>query len=103
MLIQKVIHLEDWDRASNPYVAKTLYSATCLNKSYNYWDYQKAWEKVLLVQNHQMKHPWFIRFKEGCGQIPLWFFNNWWLKAGAIPDILPEDITKMITQESKKN
>lgn len=50
-----------------------------------------------------MKHSWFIRFKEGCGDIPLWFFNNWWLKAGAIPEILPEDIIKMITQESKKD
>jgi hypothetical protein len=39
-----------------------------------------------------MKHSWFIRFKKGCGEIPLWFFNNWWLKAGAIPEILPEDI-----------
>lgn len=61
-------------------------------KKYNYWDYQKAWENVLLIQNHQMKHSWFIRFKKGCGEIPLWFFNNWWLKAGAIPEILPEDI-----------
>ena len=103
LLIQKIIHLEDWDRTSNPYVVKTLYSATCLNKKYNYWDYQKAWEKVLLVQNHQMKHSWFIRFKEGCGEIPLWFFNNWWLKIGAIPEILPEEILKIITQESKKN
>lgn len=103
LLIQKVIHLEDWDKTSNPYVAKTLYSATCLNKKYNYWDYQKAWERVLLVQNRQMKHSWFIRFKEECGEIPLWFFNNWWMKAGAIPEILPEEIIKMITQESKKD
>ena len=71
LLIQKVIYLEEWDRSSNPYVAKTIYSATCLNKKYNYWDYQKAWERVLLVQNYQMKHSWFIRFKEGCGEIPL--------------------------------
>jgi hypothetical protein len=77
MLIQKVIHLEEWDRSSNPYMVKTLYSATCLNKKYNYWDYQKAWEKVLLVQNRRMKHSWFLRFKEGCGELPLWFFNNW--------------------------
>nr|FAA01217.1 TPA: hypothetical protein [Sorghum bicolor] len=103
LLIQKVIHLEEWDRSSNPYVAKTIYSATCLNKKYNYWDYQKAWERVLLVQNYQMKHSWFIRFKEGCGEIPLWFFNNCWPKAGAIPEILPEDIIRMITQESEKN
>lgn len=33
LLIQKVMHLEDWDKASNPYVAKTLYSATCLIKN----------------------------------------------------------------------
>lgn len=103
LLIQKVIHLEDWDRSSNPYVAKTLYSATCLNKKYNYWDYQNAWKNVLLVQNYQMKHSWFIRFKEGCGELPLWFFKNWWLKAGAIPEILPEEIIKMVTQESTKD
>jgi len=103
LLIQKVIHMEEWDRSSNPYVAKTIYSATCLNKKYNYWDYQKAWERVLLIQNYQMKHSWFIRFKEGCGEIPLWFFNNCWPKAGAILEILPEDIIRMITQESEKN
>jgi hypothetical protein len=103
MLIQKVIHLEDWDRASNPYVAKTLYSATCLNKRYNCWEYQKAWEKVLLVQYHQIKHSWFIRFKKGCGEIPLWFFNNSWLKAGAILDILPEDITKDLSHPEISN
>lgn len=103
LLIQKVIHLEEWDKSSNPYVVKTLYSTTVSNKKYNYWDYQKAWEKVLLVQNHQMSHSWFIRFKERCGEIPLWFFNNWWLRAGAIPKILPEEIIRLITQESKKD
>ena len=30
-------------------------------------------------------------------------FSNWWLKAGAIPEILPQEIIKVITQESKKD
>nr|ABA98697.1 expressed protein [Oryza sativa Japonica Group] len=103
LLIQKIISIDDWDKSSNPYVARTIYSTSCANKRYNYWDYQKAWERVLLVQNSQMKHSWFIRFKEGCEEIPLWFFSNWWLKAGAIPEILPQEIIKVITQESKKD
>lgn len=103
LLIQKIISIDDWDKSSNPYVARTIYSTSCENKRYNYWDYQKAWERVLLVQNSQMKHSWFIRFKEGCEEIPLWFFSNWWLKAGAIPEILPQEIIKVITQESKKD
>lgn len=73
LLIQKIISIDDWDKSSNPYVARTIYSTSCANKRYNYWDYQKAWERVLLVQNSQMKHSWFIRFKEGCEEIPLWF------------------------------
>ncbi|KAG2571061.1 hypothetical protein PVAP13_7KG038929 [Panicum virgatum] len=66
-------------------------------------DLQNILEKVLLVKYLQMKHSWFIHFKEGCGEIPLWFFNNCWMKAGTIPEILPEEIVKIITQESKKD
>jgi hypothetical protein len=64
---------------------------------YSYYDYIDAWSKILLHQNNNMSHSWFIGWskefnivKSEC-QIPMWFLK-WWSKHGAQTEIIPDKL-----------
>lgn len=95
LCIQKILSLKDWDKSPN--ASRRFQKSVIRPNYYNYWDYQKAWENVLLVQNCVLKHSWFIHFV--CqAKIPNWFYS-WWQVFGANWKNLPGDIQAHMEQE----
>ncbi|KAG5579679.1 hypothetical protein H5410_050306 [Solanum commersonii] len=65
-------------------------------RKYNYWDYIDGFNKVLLYENANRKHSWFIKL---CADIfdrniPNWFCK-WWTIYGPTIKILPESYKKL--------
>ncbi|KAG5585433.1 hypothetical protein H5410_045867 [Solanum commersonii] len=63
---------------------------------YNYWDYIDGFNKVLLYENANMKHSWFIKICLNIfdRNIPNWFFK-WWTLYGPSVKLLPESYKKL--------
>jgi hypothetical protein len=86
--IVKFTSLQSW--GSHPFLLKPLRGHAI---KYSYYDYIDAWFKILLHQNNNMTHSWFIQWskefniiKPKC-QIPIWFLK-WWSKHGAQAEII---------------
>ncbi|KAK9984398.1 hypothetical protein SO802_033923 [Lithocarpus litseifolius] len=88
---KNIKYYRDWGR--HPSLLKTLTGLKSLSGSelhYSYYDYMDTFEKVLLYQNKNFDHSWFIMFdKKFFGQIPTWFLK-WWEMFGLVPQIWPE-------------
>ena len=75
-----------------PFVLKPLQGHPI---QYSYYDYIDAWFKILLHQNDNMSHSWFITWHEKYNfvkpecQPPMWFIK-WWSKHGSHVEIIPD-------------
>lgn len=90
----KILHIlspKDWN---SPFFSpKYVTSPTNQQVPYNYWDYMQAWENVILFQNPNKSHSWFLQFSSNhTHKIPNWFYQNWWFLYGAMSAILPQDL-----------
>lgn len=88
--IRRVLTPEQWpgDMFSQQELPKTSYS----RRTYNYFDYIKAWEGAFCYENKQRRHTWFLQFKEiEPTRFPQWFII-WFLNWGLHPMILPDKI-----------
>jgi hypothetical protein len=72
-----------------PYALKSLSNRKV---QFSYHDYVDAWYKVLLHQNEEYSHSWFINFDRNFkGPIPLWF-HRWWQVHRPVHQILHEEV-----------
>jgi hypothetical protein len=77
-----------------PFVSKPLQGHPI---QYSYFDYIDAWFKILLHQNDNMSHSWFIQWHEKYNfikpecQPPMWFIK-WWSKHGSQTEIIPDTL-----------
>jgi hypothetical protein len=87
----KFITQKDWGMP--PFALKSLSNRKV---QFSYHDYVDAWYKVLLHQNEEYSHSWFINFDRNFkGSIPLWF-HRWWQVHGHVHHILPEEVKEAI-------
>ncbi|XP_028100602.1 uncharacterized protein LOC114299969 isoform X1 [Camellia sinensis] len=88
--IHNIVSMAEW---GNPNQLRGLPGHSI---QYNYHDYVDAWFKIFLYQNENFSHSWFISFDQKFkSEIPTWFLR-WWTHYGAISDILPIDLSKII-------
>ena len=92
IFILQVYSLEDWDPQRNPRITKIVKLGNQRSEEFNYWDYQDAWINVLYIKNHEFKHSWFIKFRYRSPSLPIWFYQNWWLKLGNTPQLLSNEM-----------
>jgi hypothetical protein len=90
--IVKITSLKAW--ASHPFLLRPLQGHSI---KYSYYDYIDAWSKILMYQDKNMSHSWFIQWnkefnitKPEC-QIPIWFLK-WWAQHGSQSEILPDSL-----------
>jgi hypothetical protein len=88
--IIKFTSLRQW--GTYPFILKPLQGHPI---KYSYYDYIDAWFKILLHQNNNMSHSWFLAWhkeynfiKSKC-QPPMWFLK-WWSKHGSQAEIIPD-------------
>jgi len=91
LFIIKFISQKDWGMP--PYALRSLSNRKV---QFSYHDYVDAWYKVLLHQNEEFTHSWFINFDRNFkGPIPSWF-HRWWQVHGPVHQILPEEVKEAI-------
>ena len=54
---------------------------------YSYYDYMDAFKKILLYQNKNFDHSWFLMFDKNFNNQILTWFLKWWEMFGSIPQI----------------
>ncbi|WMV25422.1 hypothetical protein MTR67_018807 [Solanum verrucosum] len=93
MIIKQIISIEDWGISS---MKERQISLNKILTNFTYWDYIKAFSKVLYYNNERHKHTWFIKVcaKIFVDPIPNWFLN-WWLYHGPTVKILPDPFLKL--------
>ncbi len=90
--IVKFTFLKQW--GSHPFLLKQLQGHPI---KYSYYDYINAWFKILLHQNDNMSHSWFLAWHEKYNfvklecQPPKWFIK-WWSKHGCQAEIIPNTL-----------
>ena len=96
--IVKFTSLRQW--VSHPFLLKPLFNHPI---KHSYYDYIDAWSKILLHQNDDMSHSWFIQWSQEFNiiklecQIPIWFLK-WWSIHGAQTEIISD-----VLQDPKKS
>jgi hypothetical protein len=91
LFIMKFVAQKDW--GAPPFVSRSLSNRKV---GYSYHDYIEAWYKVLLYQNEDFSHSWFINFDRNFkGPIPVWF-HRWWQVHGPVHQILPKEVKNAI-------
>ncbi|KAG5619592.1 hypothetical protein H5410_004810 [Solanum commersonii] len=92
MVIKKIITPEEWGMSTLHYIHPEQKVAV----KYNYWDYIDGFNKVLLYENANRKHSWFIKICSNIfdRNIPNWFCK-WWTLFGPSVKILPESYKKL--------
>ncbi len=90
--IIKFSSLKSW--GSHPFLLKSLHGHSI---KYSYYDYIEAWSKILIYQDKNMSHSWFIQWnkefniiKPEC-QILIWFLK-WWSQYDSQTEILPDSL-----------
>ncbi|KAG5609742.1 hypothetical protein H5410_021023 [Solanum commersonii] len=73
-----------------------IYSEQKISVKYNYWDYIDGFNKVLLYENANKKHSWFIKICSNVfdRHIPNWFCK-WWTLYGPSVKIFPDSYKKL--------
>jgi hypothetical protein len=90
--IVKFTSLRNW--GTFPFILKPLQGHPI---KYSYYNYIDAWFKILLHQNDNMSHSWFIAWHEKYNftktecQPPMWFIK-WWSKHGSQTEIIPDTL-----------
>ncbi|KAG5580731.1 hypothetical protein H5410_051358 [Solanum commersonii] len=88
----EIILSSTWCKFQHFYPANTKK----ITVKYNYWDYIDGFNKVLLYENANRKHSWFIKICSNIfdRHIPNWFCK-WWTLYGPSVKILPESYKKL--------
>ncbi|CAL2259655.1 unnamed protein product [Prunus armeniaca] len=96
LYIYQILNQKSW--GAHPYELRTLPSKL----QYNYADYVESWYYIFLHQTPDFTHSWFINFdnKFRC-ELPYWFLH-WWDTHGPKSEIIPLQITELITLFSSK-
>ncbi|KAG5585430.1 hypothetical protein H5410_045864 [Solanum commersonii] len=94
MVIKNIIAPEEWVMSTLKEL-NYIYSERKVAGKYNYWDYIDGFNKVLLYENANMKHSWFIKICSNIfdRNIPNWFCKWWALYGPSV--ILPESYKKL--------
>lgn len=91
LIITRIISINEW--GSHPSLLRDL---PFHNRQFNYYDYKESWFKILLHQNEDYSHSWFLNFhKDFKSQIPAWF-AQWWFMHDLIHEIFPADLQDQI-------
>ncbi|KAL9298312.1 hypothetical protein ACSQ67_024208 [Phaseolus vulgaris] len=87
--ISKVLGFEDWNQKP---LTEKRFSRPFDPPSYNYFDYQEAWFKILRESNP--RHSWYISFKNPLQKYPPVWFQEWFCTYGPTKSILPPAVHK---------
>ncbi|KAG5632683.1 hypothetical protein H5410_004400 [Solanum commersonii] len=95
MVIKKIIAPEEWGMCTLKEL-DYIHLEQKVAVKYNYWDYIDRFNKVLLYENANRKHSWFIKICSNIfdKNIPNWFCK-WWTLYGPSVKILPESYEKL--------
>ncbi|KAG5572367.1 hypothetical protein H5410_062133 [Solanum commersonii] len=95
MVIKKIIAPEEWGMSTLKEL-DYIHLEQKVAVKYNYWDYIDGFNKVLLYENANMKHSWFIKICSNIfdRNIPNWFCK-WWTLYGPSVKNLPESYKKL--------
>jgi hypothetical protein len=90
LYIVRIISLSQWGDPPFTY-------HKCGDLSFNYYDYEEAWNTIFLHQTDDSSHSWFLNFDFKFNrQFPMWFLG-WWRAHGCPFDILPQEIKNAVT------
>ncbi|CAL2257314.1 unnamed protein product [Prunus armeniaca] len=96
LYIYQVLSQKSW--GAHPYELRTLPSKL----QYNYADYVESFYYIFLHQTPEFSHSWFINFDNKFrSELPYWFLH-WWDTHGPQSEIIPLQITELITTFSSK-
>ncbi|KAG5632037.1 hypothetical protein H5410_003754 [Solanum commersonii] len=95
MIIKKIIAPEEWGMSTLKEM-DYIHPEQKVAVKYNYWDYIDGFNKVLLYENANRKHSWFIKICSNIFErhVPNWFCK-WWTLYGLSVKILPESYKKL--------
>ncbi|KAG5570670.1 hypothetical protein H5410_060436, partial [Solanum commersonii] len=94
LIIKKIITPEEWGMSTLKEL-NYIHPKQKVAVKYNYWDYVDGFNKVLLYENANRKHSWFIKICSHIFErhIPNWFCK--WTLYGPLVKILPESYKKL--------
>jgi len=87
--ISKVLGFDDWNQKP---LTEKRFSRIFDPPTYNYFDYQEAWYKILRESNP--RHSWYISFKNPLQKYPPTWFQEWFCTYGPTKSILPPSVVK---------
>ncbi|KAG5576759.1 hypothetical protein H5410_056893 [Solanum commersonii] len=95
LVVKRIISPEEWGMSTLKEL-DYIHPEQKVPVKYNYWDYIDGFNKVLLYENANRKHSWFIKLCAGIfdRNIPNWFCK-WWTLYGPTIKILPESYKKL--------
>ncbi|KAG5631644.1 hypothetical protein H5410_003361 [Solanum commersonii] len=95
LIIKKIIAPEEWGMSTLKEL-DYIHPEKKVAVKYNYWVYIDGFNKVLLYENANKKHSWFIKICSNIfdRHIPNWFCK-WWTLYGPSVKILPEAYKKL--------
>ncbi|KAG5592391.1 hypothetical protein H5410_042905 [Solanum commersonii] len=95
LIIKRIIAPEEWDMSTLKEM-DYIHPEQKVAVKYNYWDYIEGFNKVLLYENTNRKHSWFIKICSNIfdRHVPNWFCK-WWTLCGPSIKILPESYKKL--------
>lgn len=102
LIIKRILSFSNWGIPLTQ--GRQLNTYQAVPNMYNFYDYIHAWDNILLYENNQQKHFWWIKFNltEIDQNIPNWFltfFFSW----GAAPIIFPRNIKEIWRKFQKTN
>ncbi|KAG5615443.1 hypothetical protein H5410_015267 [Solanum commersonii] len=95
LIIKRIIAPEEWGMSTLKEM-DYIHPEQKVAVKYNYWDYMEGFNKVLLYENANRKHSWFIKICSNIfdRHVPNWFCK-WWTLYGPSIKILPESYKKL--------
>ncbi|CAL9028494.1 unnamed protein product [Prunus brigantina] len=85
-----------------PHISKTI-SPAMIAEHHFPPDYVESWYYIFLHQTPDFSHSWFINFDTKFrNELPYWFLH-WWDTHGPKSDILPPQLTALITYFTQKS
>ncbi|KAG5630193.1 hypothetical protein H5410_001910 [Solanum commersonii] len=95
LVVKKIMSPEEWGMSTLKEL-DYIHPEQKVPVKYNYWDYIDGFNKVLLYENANRKHSWFIKLCANIfdRNIPNWFCR-WWTLYGPTIKNLPESYGKL--------
>ncbi|KAG5573222.1 hypothetical protein H5410_062988 [Solanum commersonii] len=95
LVVKRIISPEEWGMSTLKEL-DYIHTEQKVPIKYNYWDYIDGFNRVLLYENANRKHSWFIKLCANIfdRNIPNWFCKRWTLYGTTIK-ILPESYKKL--------